>query len=122
MIEGIVFEDYPVVQEAVPLSDRLREPLNATPDSAWANLFRVFHPPPRPAGTLKPPPAETFWESWVTGPLSRAGSALGRFFTAPLRGLKTTAIWFGGGIVIVLVVAVVGLVVVLRIVNKVQEG
>ncbi len=121
-VEGI-WEDTVVVPPA-----QSEHGVRVPPD--WTDLFRILHPVGNAAPPMKrtqtgegakPLPTETFWERWVTGPIGRAGSAIGNFLTAPLRALKTTGLWLGGGLVVVLLVAVVGLVVVLRIINAVQE-
>ncbi len=128
-VEGFAgWEDAPTVPVAT--ADVLRILPGDQPTSPWTDLFRIFHPTGTAAPPLKrtqtgegskPLPTETFWERWVTGPLSRAGSAIGNFVTAPVRALKTTGLWLGGGLIVVLLVAVVGLVVVLRIVRTVEE-
>lgn len=125
MIEGsILFEDAPVL----PSEHGIRILPGDQPEP-WADLWRIFHPapqtvpPPKRTQTgegSKPLPTATFWETWVTGPLSRGAASIGSFFTAPLRALKTTGLWLGGGLIVVAVVAVIGLVIVLRIVRTVE--
>lgn len=113
------FEDVSVLEEpASPPEHRT---------AADVDLWRSYHPPATPAPRSKTlaagssTPEPSLFERWVSQPLSNFGAWLGGLATAPIRALKTTGLWLGGGLLILAVLAIVALVIGLRFV-RIAEG